>query len=193
MIPYTPLCELACRYGTDKAPQLRTYPVLPNMALPSHCYTPTYHELFKDRREQVTRVLEIGIYEWGGLRMWRDYFPNAMIFGFDNQREFLHDEERIKTFECDVTDDESIRRAIAKAGGNMDLIVDDASHVPSDQVRAANELMFSLAIDGIYVIEDVGHPQDVLPGLKHWNMMIEFHENEMKNHDDRMVIIRRPL
>jgi hypothetical protein len=191
VIPETPLCTLAIKYGTDKAPQLRTYPVTEGMALPSHAYTPYYHELFKDRRESVQRVLEIGIYEWGGLHMWRDYFPNAMIFGFDNQREFLHDEERIKTFYCDASDEKSLLEAIVKIGGKADLIVDDASHVPADQIRAANVLVPYVASGGFYIIEDVGHPRIVSMGMDYSHELVEFRENEMKNDDDRLVVIRR--
>ena len=37
----TELCKIAEKYGTDKCPQI------------FHDYTPTYHELFKDRRNEI--------------------------------------------------------------------------------------------------------------------------------------------
>ncbi len=76
----TDLCHLAEYYGTDKL----------------GVYTPFYDLLFRDRREKVFKVLEIGIgtikamahvkgYKAGAsLRMWRDYFINAEILGLDN-------------------------------------------------------------------------------------------------------------
>src|SRR5260221_5176203 len=108
MIPFqTPLCKLAYKYGTDKCPQLK------------HCYTPYYHQLFKGRQKTVKKVLELGIgyyktikeqeavydrklkryYQKGAsLKMWRDFFPNAQIFGADIQPDTLFEEERIKTY-----------------------------------------------------------------------------------------------
>lgn len=189
MIPKTRLCELACKYGSDKAPQLRAYPVTPEMALPSHAYTPYYDKLFQDFR--VQRMLELGIYEGASLRMWRDYFPEADIYGFDNQSEFLIDEGRIKSFLCDSGSADSMMRAMERIGGGMNLIVDDASHRPDDQILAAIVLVPYLAPNGIYIIEDVGHPDVVIPELPFSCEVIEFHENESANDDDRLVIIRR--
>ena len=189
MIPMTPLCELAVRYGSDKAPQLRAYPVTPEMALPSHAYTPYYHELFKGFR--VERMLEIGIYEGASLRMWRDYFPEADIYGLDNQVEFLINDGKIKSLYCDAGDPDSIQKTMARIGAGLNLIIDDGSHKPADQITAANALVPYLAPGGIYVIEDVGHPDIVIPELEYSCELKEFHVNEMKHDDDRLVVIRR--
>lgn len=191
MVPKTLFCEIALKWGTDKAPQLRTYPVTKDMALPSHCYTPTYWELFGHRRDEIKRVLEIGIYQHG-THFWRECFPNATIYGFDNNPEFLVDEERIKTIYCDVSSEESLLNAITRVGRGLDLIVDDASHVPAHQILAANTLVPFLAPGGYYIIEDVGHPDEVIQGLNYKYELKEFHENEMKNDDDRLIIVRSP-
>ena len=45
----TELCHLAIKYGTDRHP------------LSKHSYTPYYFNLFKDKRQSVKKVLEIGV------------------------------------------------------------------------------------------------------------------------------------
>jgi hypothetical protein len=68
-------------------------------------------QMFAHRRELVQKVLEIGVgtkasmgenYRPGSsLRMWRDFFPNAEIYGLDVDRSVLFVDERIPGFFCD--------------------------------------------------------------------------------------------
>src|SRR3972149_8272692 len=100
----TPLCEIAFKYGTDKCPQI------------SHNYTPVYYKLLKDKKEKIRKVLELGIgsrktmqwvpkhYQTGAsLLMWRDFFPNAQIYGVDRDPSTIFQAERIKTFLSSTT------------------------------------------------------------------------------------------
>lgn len=148
----TPLCELAVKYGTDKCSS-------------AHMFTPIYHEMFKDRRESVRKVLEIGVgsqssmgngYKPGAsLRMWRDYFPNADVYGLDVNENVLFDEGRIRCFHCDQGSRDSLLSAARRMQSLFDLIVDDGSHVPAHQILSAHILTRSLAEGGVYVIEDL--------------------------------------
>lgn len=145
----TDLCRVALRHHTDKSH--------------FHNYTPTYHRLLAGK--QVKKVLEIGL-GWGGLMhndyqhagsllMWRDYFPEAEIYGLDIRPDALRNEHRIHSFLCDQSSLDSLFRAANEVGGNFDLIVDDGSHVPTHQVSTATVFVPLLAPGGIYVIEDV--------------------------------------
>ena len=83
------MCKLAYKYGTDKCPKL------------NHVYTPFYYKLFNKKRKAIKKVFEMGIggsrvmkyipqYQTGAsLRMWRDFFPNAHIYGADYDPELL--------------------------------------------------------------------------------------------------------
>lgn len=137
----TPLCELAKKHGTDKKSK--------------HNYTPTYYAMFKDRVEGVRRILEIGIKRGASLYMWEEFFPNAQVFGIDNNPKRLITAGRIKSFLADQLDAASLRKVAAVADGLFDVIIDDGSHIPEHQLLAARTLLPSLASDGIYVIEDV--------------------------------------
>jgi hypothetical protein len=164
-VTLTDLCRLAEKYGTDKAGY----------------YTPFYSLLLDRRRPYVQAVLEIGIgtpaamahipgYKIGAsLRMWRDYFPNAQIFGADKDIAALFVDDRIKTLLCDQSNEYELLRMADRVAVPLDLIVDDGSHRPDDQIRTALTLLPKLVEGGIYIVEDVNAPAEVLEGLAGYN------------------------
>lgn len=158
----TDLCALAYQYGTDKCPQIK------------HTYTPFYYELFNSKRFSIKKVLEVGIGQKrknkaGGredqpyllrgasLYMWRDFFPNAQIFGADLVPDTLFEDERIKTYLCDERKEEDIIALIKTIGSDIDIVIDDGSHRLANQVFLAKTLLPLLKKDVTYIIEDVGH------------------------------------
>ena len=148
----TPLCTLARKHGTDKGgAHLQRGDTC-------HNYTPFYHELFKDRREDVKNVLEIGIGGGHSLRMWKEYFPNATIYGVDNNLDcILYDEKRITCFHADQGSEKDLTGVMRAIGSlrKIHLMIDDGSHEPAHQIFTAQILLPYLAPDGIYVIEDI--------------------------------------
>lgn len=147
------LTDLADKWGSDKGTTpLRT----PEGSLkdPGHNYTPLYEQLLKGR--EIKKLLEIGIFYGASLRMWAEYFPEARIYGIDWWAWTMINEGRIHSFICDQRDTANLRQiAEYHCGGNLDLIIDDGSHVPQDQVTSALALVPYLSPTGIYVIEDV--------------------------------------
>lgn len=148
----TPLCEMAVKWGTDKAAD--------------HEYTRLYYELFKDRRDAVRKVMEIGIgypecMGWAGYRpgashyMWEEFFPNATIYALDIRKDLLFNDGRILSFYCDQGNADSLRAVLNMVGTGFDLIVDDGSHHPPHQILTAQILASALAPDGIYIVEDL--------------------------------------
>lgn len=160
-----PLSELFKKYGSDKGGNhLKAGDTC-------HNYGATYHKLLKNKREQIKYVLEIGIGYGCSLRAWRDYFPNALITGFDNNPDRLITEDRIQSFIADQSDAKSLGRALAAAGKQQyDLIVDDGSHEAVHQIYTTNWLWPCLADNGCYVIEDIHYdckPQLYLDSINH--------------------------
>ena len=49
----------------------------------THSYLPLYESLFKNKKETAQNILEIGIQNGGSIKLWRDYFINATIYGLD--------------------------------------------------------------------------------------------------------------
>ena len=137
------LNTLSDKYGSDKgevSPDSNPYPWR------SHNYADFYSLIFGLRRTDVKSVIECGLgtnnptlkssmgvngKPGASLRMWKDYFPNASIFGCDIDRDVLFSEERIKTFHCDQTSAKSIRNFLKNADisvDSVDIIIDDGLH-----------------------------------------------------------------
>lgn len=201
MIEPTPLCKLALKYGTDKCPQLK------------HSYTPFYYELLKDKKELVKKVLEIGIGHYRGmeevdifydkglkryyhkgasLKMWRDFFLNAQIFGADLIPETMFEDTRIRTLLCDERKKEDLENLIKNTGSDIDLVIDDASHHVGDQIFCAQTLLPLLNNNITYIIEDVSRSRllrRILAESGDYN--IEVPEIPQRLRGDMLVVIRK--
>jgi len=97
----------------------------------ANVYCTEYESLFGSMRQAPIRLLELGVRFGASMLLWSDYFPNATIVGLDI-------EERPKNFPADgrvhfvrgsQDDPAALDRCVTVAGGQFDIIVDDASHV----------------------------------------------------------------
>ena len=161
------LSELCDKYGSDKgeiSPDNNPYDWR------SHTYADFYSTLFQDQRK-VQKVYENGIgtndidiesnmtsqgKPGGSLRVWRDFFPNAIIYGTDIHEKILFEETNIKTFQLDQTISEQIKNFWKDLGENgFDFMLDDGLHTFNSGVTLFNNSIDYLSQNGIYVIEDV--------------------------------------
>lgn len=140
------LNELGRIYGSDKSGD--------------HNYTPHYMTHFKKFKCKKVKLFEIGVggYEnpyWGGesLRMWRRYFPFGKIFSIDIYDKSIHQEKRIKIFKGSQVD-KAFLDSVFNEIGEMDLIVDDGSHLNEHVIESFKILFPKLKDGGIYVVED---------------------------------------
>jgi len=137
-------------------------------------YFPVYDELLGNKKEQIRKVMEIGIgstnpsYPWNmnfwlytqptyrpgdSLRAWRDYFPNATIYGQNINPATVICEDRILTRCADST------QTVAFSEETFDLIIDDGCHNFESQIATFKNFWPHLAENGIYVIEDILDPR----------------------------------
>lgn len=154
--PTTPLCDLAKKHETDKGG--RHYRYGGGDSDTCHEYTPIYWDLLHEKKDAVKHVLEIGVNAGSSLRMWKEFFPNADIVGFDCRREVLFTEDRIQCIAADQGSVESLVVAMGQINPDkpsFDMIIDDGSHETHHQIISMQTLLPFLAKDGIYVIEDL--------------------------------------
>jgi cephalosporin hydroxylase len=135
---------LAFKYNTDK-----------RIGANNHGYTEIYFDQLNDKRDKVRKVMEIGIHKGGSLKMWRDFFPLADVYGLDNHRELLFEADRIKSVFAEQDEELSLIEARKEIGDNFDLMIDDGSHEIKDQLLSFKVFWPSVKVGGIYVIEDV--------------------------------------
>jgi demethylmacrocin O-methyltransferase len=147
------LSQISKKYPTDKD-------------FTHNYYESAYEKTFKDIRNNVSKVCEIGIgtsFDWGdlkvrpgnSLKVWRDYFENAEILGLDiKEYTDIEDLERIKLDWIDQSKRELLE-AYSNNVLNYDIIVDDGSHNVYDQTITFYYFFKSLKSGGIYVLEDL--------------------------------------
>lgn len=153
----TELCKLFEKYKADKCPSIL------------HTYSPVYFNLLKGIQLSVKNVLEIGIgtipimtnvgikdYVPGAsIRGWRDFFPNATVYGVDIEESVMFTDDRIVTDVVDQSSVDSIRKFTNKVNKKFDFIIDDGSHLIDHIIISIYELTNNLNSNGIYIIEDI--------------------------------------
>ncbi|MDJ0691820.1 MAG: hypothetical protein QNJ41_25375 [Xenococcaceae cyanobacterium MO_188.B32] len=127
----------------------------------THWYAKHYETHLAHLRKKKLNILEIGIGGYkdpqdggGSLRMWRTYFPKSRIFGIDIEDKSCHDERRIKTFKCSQVDDDALEKVLEEIG-QIDIVIDDGSHINEHIIHTFKFLFPKLSENGIYVIEDL--------------------------------------
>jgi predicted O-methyltransferase YrrM len=139
----TDLCRLAEQHDTDKGTQ----------------YTQVYDRWLAHAREQRMRMLEIGLYNGGSFRMWRDYLPNTVLHGIDIDARTLAYQDEVANSQVrlvDQGDPAALEAFVAELGGNYDFILDDGGHTMLQQIVSFEVLWPQVMPGGIYAIEDLG-------------------------------------
>ena len=159
------LTSLANRYGSDKGSGPR-----------GHNYTRVYSKLFRHLRDQPVRLLEIGLLglrtggwddnslrDAGGargrdapsLRLWSHYFPHGEIFGFDLNDFSGVEIARCRIFQGDASCPADLRAVLDEIRGQLDIVIDDASHASHHQQISLETMFPAVAPGGLYIIEDL--------------------------------------
>ena len=112
---------------------------------------------YRDRAD--LRVLEIGVYRGGSLKMWREYFHDeATIVGLDiNPDCKAFEAPSAKTFvEIGDQADRAFLEQVAETHGPFDIIIDDGGHTTEQQI-VSFETLYAGALndDGVYLVEDL--------------------------------------
>lgn len=133
------LLEIATRHGTDKA---------------EHGFCEIYEKRLESRRFEPLKILEIGVFYGGSLRMWREYFPNAEIHGVDLDVHRCGEIEGVTLHKLDVADQRALKK-LCEDFGPWDLVIDDGSHTMKHQQLTFLTVWPHIKPDGFHVIEDL--------------------------------------
>lgn len=88
------------------------------------------------------------------LRAFRDFLPNAQIYGADVDKRILFQEDRIHTFFVDQTDIQSFGE-LARLNAMFDLIIDDGLHSPNANIAVLLFGLRKIIPGGWLVVEDI--------------------------------------
>jgi len=151
------LCQIGKKYDTDKSSQRN------NVTNTRHChpYTLFYDGLFKNKKDKPLKIAELGILDGASLLMWREYFANAEIYGFEYNNDFINNfknnfnNDRITLANIDVKNKDSIAKAFSELNLLYDIIIEDTTHEFEDQIRVIENVYQYLKPGGILIIEDI--------------------------------------
>jgi hypothetical protein len=132
----------------------------------THSYLPLYQELLKSKKDTATNVLEIGIGDYSekngaSIKLWRDYFTNATIYGLDilpKERvydELLNDNRVIIHTSIDAYDDEFFTNNFLNKNIKFDFMLDDGTRTLESMLQFIRLYSQVMKDDGILIIEDV--------------------------------------
>lgn len=205
---FSKLCEY---YGTDKG-YIKFDKKTPYGWKP-HSYSFFYNNLFSHCRDNIKLVFECGIgtnypdvksnmtstgKPGASLKVWKDYFKNAKIFGADIDKRILFQEERINTYEVNQLDPSSIKKMWSNIDvNNFDLIIDDGLHTYEAAMTLFRNSFDRLKKDGIYIIEDVHfiYLNKLKENLIKYNPEVIILKNDyVENHpisDNNLIVIRK--
>jgi len=150
------LSEIAQAYGTDKGPL-------------ENGYTLVYDMLLSPMRSLPINLMEIGLARGGpevggsadrevmdipSVRMWRDFLPQAHIYGVDISDFSAFQKDWFTFFRADCGAPDQLR-AIGDKGVTLDVIIDDGSHASFHQKTTFLELFPRLKPGGLFFVEDL--------------------------------------
>jgi hypothetical protein len=178
-------------------------------------YSDFYSDLFLFSKNSVKKVFELGIgtvdkkkmynmsfvgenYQPGGsLRVWKNFFKNANIYGADIDKNILFQEERIKTFYVDQGNIDSIKLLWQNISENdFDIIIDDGCHRYEETVTFFENSIERLRDGGVYIIEDI-LPSQRIKFLKYFNStklnykFINFYRPYKNPDNNSLVLIQK--
>lgn len=121
-------------------------------------YLEKWDQIFSPFRDREINLLEIGIQNGGSLEIWAKYFDKAKkIIGCDIEEKcnkLTFDDSRISVVVGDANTDD-IEKEIKNRTPELDIIIDDGSHISSDIIKSFARYFKLLNEDGIYIIEDL--------------------------------------
>ena len=158
VIKKTSLDDLFSLYETDKAN------FIDSKKEPGHGFSKFYETHLNPFKEKKIKILEIGSYSGAAAAAFVKYFPNSEIYCLDiNLRNFKYSSKKIHPFGLDVSNNKMMIKFLTKINflesiKYFDIIIDDGSHIQSDQLKALNFFYKYVADNGFYIIEDYKFP-----------------------------------
>lgn len=134
-----------------------------------HNYHFIYGSILSDR-DTVENIFEIGLgtnnadvvstmgpegTPGASLRAFREFCPNANVYGADVDRRILFSEDRINTFFVDQTDFFTFQRLTDLLPDGLDLVIDDGLHAPNANIASLIFGLNKVKVGGWVVIEDI--------------------------------------
>ena len=169
----------------------------------THSYIELYNSILFRLKYTATNILEVGIGDFGeknggSLKLWRDYFTNATIYGLDilplNRvlDELIEDKRVVLYTEIDAYNETFFKNTFLNTNIKCDFMLDDGPHTLESMksfIRLYSQIMTE---NGILIVEDIPNlewieilTQEVPSHLKPFIKVYDLRKN--KNRFDDIV------
>lgn len=115
----------------------------------THCYLDNYEKYLEPLRDKEFVLLELGVASGASIKMWRQYFKNAKVYGIDNNPDCAGE----GIFIGSVTD-EFFMQGVLDQIGEVFILVEDSSHVGWDMIKIFEFVFPKLKQGGYFFLED---------------------------------------
>jgi hypothetical protein len=127
---------------------------------------PLYQKLLDSKKETAKNVLEVGIGNFGeknggSIKLWRDYFTDATIYGLDIipinrvMDELLYDSRVILYTSTDAYNHDFFTTNFLNKNIKCDFMLDDGPHTLESMKEFIKLYSQIMTDDGILIVEDV--------------------------------------
>lgn len=144
-------------------------------------YGSIYEEWLERFKGKEVVLMEVGTGRGGSLQVWKSYLgPKSMIYGVDYHGDLFYEEDQIKHFLADQGNRASLEAIPVK---ELDVLIDDGSHMNSHQINTFEVLFPRIKSGGLYIIEDVGcsYRKDYDGGYRKQGTLIEYCKDIIEN------------
>lgn len=127
----------------------------------THSYLDLYQRLLQHKKQTATNILEVGICAGGSIKLWHDYFTNAIVHGLDIMVKKdiwtqIIDKERIKLYlETDAYNNEFFKQTFLSSQQKFDMVLDDGPHTLVSMIKFISLYSQLLKDDGLLIVEDI--------------------------------------
>ena len=150
-----------------------------------HRFTPLYEKKLKEVKN-CNKILEFGVFKGDSIRWLNKLFPEAEIFGADILpiQESWPINENIKYFYVDQGDPDTILKLFQEIDCDLDLIIEDGSHLPIHQRNCLVESLKHISSGGVYILEDLhtSHPEHPYYNYNFKNNIFNFFKKKKSNY-----------
>jgi hypothetical protein len=175
---------------------------------PNHRYDLVYQDIFTElRSRKLINILEIGIgtnntdimsnmgrngSPGASLYSYRDFFPEANIFGADIDERILFNSERIQTAYVDQLKPETFNQMHIDLGKpSLDLFIEDGLHSVAASLNSLNYAISVTKKNGYIILEDLHNPQQIWQNLcLLLDSFFQFQSVKLVNSGGLMLIIK---
>jgi len=121
-----------------------------------HAYFETYETLFSGLRDKPINLIEVGVFNGGSLKLWKEYFhPDSKIYGVDIDLSIINKNYIDSKNTVLIQKNASYLDSSFLAPIEFDIAIDDGSHSLGDQIKFFETFKNRMNQGGMLIIEDI--------------------------------------